>query len=137
MYFFSYFFTRFSSNETTPSLQGFTDDGLDHLMQSLTKKGLSKDVITRLLKDVEDQSIKKYQTYWFKFSGWCNQRKISPGSLSVNNLCKFLIFMFDSGLSASSLKFIRSSLYFFLRESHCEIIESPIISRLLKSFEKL
>ena len=45
--------------------------------------------------------------------------------------------MFDTGLSASTLKFIRSALSFFLKESHCEIIENHIISRLLKSFEKL
>ena len=45
--------------------------------------------------------------------------------------------MFDSGLSASTLKFIRSSLSFFLRESHGVIIEHRFISRLLKSFEKL
>ena len=137
MHFPSHFFARFSSDARTPSLQDFPHDGLDHLMQSLSKKGLSEDVISRLLKDVEAQSIKKYQTYWYKFSGWCNTRKISTDDLSVNNLCKFLIFMFDSGLSASSLKIIRSSLSFFLRESHNEMIENPIISRLLKSFEKL
>ena len=118
-------------------MQGFTDDGLDHLMQSFSKEGLSEDVIARLLKDVEDHSIKKYQSYWYKFSGWFNKREISPDDLSVNIMCKFLIFMFDKGLSASTLKFIKSSVSFFLRQSHSEIIESPIISRLLKSFEKL
>ena len=45
--------------------------------------------------------------------------------------------MFDTGLSASTLKFIRSSLSFFLRESHGAIIEHHLVSRLLKSFEKL
>ena len=44
--------------------------------------------------------------------------------------------MFDSGLSASTLKFVRSSISFFLRESHKEIIDSSLVSRLLKSFEK-
>ena len=47
------------------------------------------------------------------------------------------MFMFDTGLSASTLKFIRSSLSFFLNESHFEIINHKFISRLLKSFEKL
>ena len=47
------------------------------------------------------------------------------------------MFNFDKGLSASTLSFIRSSLSFFLRESHGNIIGDPIVSRLLKSFEKL
>jgi len=46
------------------------------------------------------------------------------------------LFMFESGLSASTLKFIRSSLSFFLCESHKEILECSLVSRLLKSFEK-
>ena len=103
--FLPHFSARYSSNPGTSSLQGFTDDGLDHLMQSFSKEGLSEDVIARLLKDVEDHSIKKYQSYWYKFSGWFNKREISPDDLSVNIMCKFLIFMFDSGLSASTLKF--------------------------------
>ena len=45
--------------------------------------------------------------------------------------------MFDSGLSASTLRFIRSALSFFMRESHSVIVEHNIVSRLLKSFEKL
>ena len=45
--------------------------------------------------------------------------------------------MFDTGLSASTLKFIRSSISFFLRESHGAIIDHHFVSRLLKSFEKL
>ena len=45
--------------------------------------------------------------------------------------------MFDTGLSASTLKIIRSSISFFLRESHGTIIDHHFVSRLLKSFEKL
>ena len=45
--------------------------------------------------------------------------------------------MFDKGLSASTLKFERSALSFFLSESHKDIVEHKIVSRLLKSFEKL
>ena len=44
--------------------------------------------------------------------------------------------MFDAGLSASTLKFIRSSVGFFLRESHEVLINHKYISKLLKSFEK-
>ena len=44
--------------------------------------------------------------------------------------------MFDSGLSASTLSFIRSSISFFLSESHSEIINDDKVSRLLKFFKK-
>ena len=137
MHFSSHYFTRFCSGQGTSSLQSFPTSGLDHLVQSLSAKGLSSDVISNLLKDVEEDSIKKYQSYWVRFAHWCIPREISPGNLSVNTLCKFFIFMFDSGLSASTLKFVKSSIYFFLRESHEDIINHYFISRLLKAFEKL
>ena len=45
--------------------------------------------------------------------------------------------MFDTGLSASTLSFIRSSIHFFLKESHLILITDKNISRLLKYFEKV
>ena len=51
--------------------------------------------------------------------------------------CKFFVYLFDSGLSASTLKFARSAINFFLRESHSDIVDCDIVSRLLKSFEKM
>ena len=45
--------------------------------------------------------------------------------------------MFDTGLSASTLSFIRSSISFFIKDSHLRnIVEDEDISRLLKYFEK-
>ena len=52
-------------------------------------------------------------------------------------LCKFFVHLYDTGLSASTLKFARSSIYFFLCESHSVITDSHIVSRLFKSFEKM
>ena len=46
-------------------------------------------------------------------------------------------YIFDTGLSASTLKFAKSSLSFFLVESHADITESHYVSRLLKAFEKI
>ena len=45
--------------------------------------------------------------------------------------------MFDTGLSASTLSFIRSSVSFFISESHREIINDAKVSRLLMSFKKI
>ena len=119
------------------TLQDFSTYGLDHLKRSLSSSGLSSDVVSSLLKDVDKSSIRKYQAYWARFTSWCVRREVNTGSLTVNSLCKFFIYMFDTGLSASTLKFIRSSLSFFLRESHGAIIDHHFISRLLKSFEKM
>ena len=106
-------------------------------MLSFSKKGLSEDVISNLLNVANRQSIKKYQLYWSKFKNWCHGREVNSGNLSVNMLCKFFVYLYDSGLSASTLKFVKSALNFFLCESHCDIINCDIISRLLKSFEKM
>ena len=47
-----------------------------------------------------------------------------------------MIYMFNTGLSATTLKFVKSALYFFLRESHGAIVEHSHVSRIMKSFEK-
>ena len=137
MHFSSYYFNRFSNSQRSPTLQNFPNDGLDYLIQSFIKKGLSKIVISRLIKNIEKESIKKYNAYWSKFSNWCQQREVNPSNLSVDLFSKFLIHMYDTGLSASTLSFIRSSISFFIKESHLRnIVEDEDISRLLKSFEK-
>ena len=136
MHFTSHYLTFFSSGVGEETLQDFPDDGLDHLVQSFSEKGLSPNVISNLLKVASDKSIKQYQSYWSRFKNWCDGRGVNSGNLSVNMLCKFFVQLYDSGLSASTLKFARSAVNFFLRESHSEIINSDIFSRLLKSFEK-
>ena len=111
MHLISYNSSRFSSEDRTEALQGFPDDGLDHLVLSFSKKGLSEDVIANLLNVANGQSIKKYQSYWYKFKSWCHGREINSGNLSVNMLCKFFASLYDSGLSASTLKFVRSAFF--------------------------
>ena len=64
------------------------------------------------------------------------RRGVNTGSLTVNIFCKFLVKLFDEGLSASTLRFAKSAIHFFLCESHVDIVENRIVSRLLKSFEK-
>ena len=55
----------------------------------------------------------------------------------MNDFCKYLISVFDTGLSASTLKFVKSALSFNLKESHGYITNHHLVSRLLRSFEKV
>ena len=105
-------------------------------MQSFSQKGISQEVISKLLNVAGERTIKQYNSYWIKFKNWCHGRKVDSGNLSVNNFCMFFVGSYDSGLSASTLKFVRSAIFFFIRESHGDIVNSDIVSRLLKSFEK-
>ena len=136
MHFTTNYLTCFSSDNGETTLQDFPDDGVDHLVQSFSQEGLSPDVISNLLNVAGERTIKQYQSYWYRFKNWCDPRGINSGNLSVNMFCKFFVSLFDSGLSASTLKFARSAINFFLRESHSDIIDSAIVSRLLKSFER-
>ena len=133
----SLYSSRELHHQRAQTLQDFSNVGLDHPCMCLKKKGISQDIILRLVGDVEPSTIEKYQCYWSRFADWCNGRQVNCGNLSVNSLCKYLVVVFDEGLSASTLKFVRSALAFFLSESHREIVEHRIVSRLLKSFEKL
>ena len=137
MHISSYYFTRYSSDKRTSPLQNFPDVGLDHLMRSFSQKGISEDVISILLKNVKDKSIQKYQGYWSRFYSWCIEREVNQSNLSVDYLCKFFNFLFESGLSASTLKFARSSISYFLKESHPNITDHPYISRQIQAFEKI
>ena len=136
MHLISHYSSRFSSEDGTETLQDFPDDGMDHLVQSFTQKGLSPEVISRLIDIAGKRTIKQYNSYWIKFKNWCHGREIGPGDLSVNNFCLLLVSLYDSGLSASTLKFVRSAIVFFIRESHGDIVNSDIVGKLLKSFEK-
>ena len=137
MYFSPIYFTRYSSDKRTSSLQNFPDVGMDHLMRSFSQKGLSDDVIAVLLKNVKEKSSQKYQGYWSRFYSWCIEREVNQSNLSVDYLCKFFNYLFDLGLSASTLKFARSSISFFLKESHPNITDHPYISRQIQAFEKI
>ena len=83
-------------------------------MRSLSENGISPEVSARLLRDVESDSINKYNACWEKFASWCHGRKINSGNLSVNDFCTYLISVFDNGLSASTLRFVKSAISFFL-----------------------
>ena len=136
MHFSSLYFTRFGGVQGSSSWQSFPASGLDHLQQSLSTRGLSADVVSSIVRDVEPATVGKYQLYWSKFTSWCEEREVNSGNLSVNNVCKFMIYMFNSGLSASTLRFVKSAIYFFLCESHGNIVEHSHVSRIMKSFEK-
>ena len=127
MYFSPYYLTRYSSDTRTTPLQNFPNVGMDHLMRSFSQKGISEDVISILLKNVKGKSIQKYQGYWSRFYSWCIEREVNQSNLSVDYLCKFFNFLFDSGLSASTLKFARSSISFFLK-SLIQILLITLIS---------
>ena len=64
------------------------------------------------------------------------QGGVNSGNLTVNRFCTFLVTLFEEGLRASTLRFAKSAIHFFLCESHVNIVENRIVSRLLKSFEK-
>ena len=108
MYSSPYLLTRFSSHMGTIDLAKFPRLRLELLMQSFFAKGSSEDVAPRLIRDVEAVSFKYTKCTGISSVMGLTQIKFSSHRLSVNHVCKYLIYMLDTGLSASTPKFLRS-----------------------------
>ena len=73
---------------------------------------------------------------------WCNQRKISYGTITVNDICEFLLFMFKSktpsgmDYSSGALNKLRSSLSFFVQYDFPNLGREMPVVRLFNYFYK-
>ena len=75
-------------------------------------KQISEDLSQALLKSVSDSTLCSYKRHWKGFADWVMGRE-HLSHLSRNLVNEFLFSSFNSGLSASTLNLMRSSINFF------------------------
>ena len=106
---------------------------MQHFFSLCSDQGISKETCACLLRSINTQSLCAYLRSWKDFTDWCYTGKIGYGSLSVNTVCAYLIYLFKKGHQVSYLNVARSSLSFFLSQIF-EIGEHPRIKRLFRFF---
>ena len=74
----------------------------------------------------------QYGVHYRKWTTFCCERKIDPHDISVNNVLKFLTFLFESGLGYSSINTARSAISSLDCDSTCPVGNHPLICRFMR-----
>lgn len=95
-------------------------------------KGIPDEVKQVMLQSLRDSTQKQYSTYLKRWEQFCCERKISRNDITVNNVLKFLMSLYTSGLKYSAINTARSALSCFDCDSSDTIGNHPLIKRFLK-----
>lgn len=109
-------------------------DGVAHFHKCAGDRGISKDIANCLIKSVSPSTLTAYRRYWKQFSVFFNE-KGTRGQICINIICEFLLSLFSTGASSSSLNIARSALSLFLNYDLC-LKENSTILRLFQYFYK-
>ena len=97
--------------QSTTSHGGQTEANcLQVIGESLTKQGISAEATKIILKSWRKGTSKQYQSYYKKWLDFCHREQISTVCPSLAQVIEFLLTLFNSGLSYSSLNTARSAL---------------------------
>ena len=107
-------------------------DGVAHFYECCRLQEISRETATALVSSISKGTLLSYKRYWAKFSKYVNQEGNSV-RVSIPLICKFLLFLFEKGLSSSSLNVARSALSFFMCNSF-NLTEDRIVARLFRYF---
>ena len=75
-----------------------------------------------------------YQKNWRKFANWANSGEIGEGGLSVDLVCRYLLYLFNLGTKSGMLNSVRSAISFFTQHSSLQLGSDTSVSRLFKYF---
>ena len=102
---------------------------------SREKIGLPRKIAICQLKSIGIGTLQAYCRVWRQFANWFNKGSSSSGSLSINTICEFLLYLFELQCSHSALNIARSALSYFL-DHELKIGTDTNIHRLFKFFWK-
>ena len=98
-------------------------------------QGFSKETTACLLRSIESPTLCAYLRAWKTFADWCHKQKVYYSTLSIRDVCAFLVFLFKKGHTVSFLNIVRSGLSFFL--CHLFVVgENLKVKRLFRFFWK-
>ena len=108
------------------------------IQRRIRQAGFSEKVANLAAAPQRRSSLRLYQSYYDKFSNWCNQADICPSTANVLDLAEFLVYLYEvQKLSPRTIANYRSALAptvsgvdGFAPNNH------PCLSALLKSFFK-
>ena len=116
--------------------------GLEYWLQSCRAHGLSKDYGICGLKDLSRTTLVMYQKCWRKFSDWYNKWQVDYDGITVNKICYFLLFLFNSknnsgnDYSGEALNTFRSAISYFVKLDFPNLGHHEKVVKLFGSFRK-
>ena len=73
-------------------------------------KGIFRDIAQCSLRSIVKETLVGYQRNWRKFANWCNSGEIGEGVISVDLVCRYLLYLFNLGTKSGMLNSIRSAI---------------------------
>ena len=120
--------------QSTTSHGGQTETNcLQVFGESLTKQGISAEATKIILKSWRKDASKQYLSYYKKWLDFCHREQISTFCPSLAQVMEFLLSLFNSGLTYSSLNTARSALSSILPSMDgIPVGQHPLVFRFLK-----
>ena len=106
--------------------------GMSCIRKSLETAGIPEEARGIMLQSWRKSTRNQYGVHYRKWTTFCCERKIDPHDISVNNVLKFLTFLFESGLGYSSINTARSTISSLDCGSTCPVGNHPLICRFMK-----
>lgn len=108
-------------------------DGLSHIRQSLTSKGISSQAQATILLSWRSGTQKQYKVFLDKWQLYANQWDVDPLHPTLNQVLNFLQELYQQGLSYSSINTARSALSSFITlEGNMTVGMHPLVQRYVK-----
>ncbi|XP_033096845.1 uncharacterized protein LOC117101084 [Anneissia japonica] len=122
--------------ESGPSVnRDTTFSGLACLRQHYASKGFSQEVADVMVDSCRGATHRQYQSAWKKWSGWCNQRNISPVSAPLSFILDFLVEYEKQGRSYRTISVYRSAISRYHEPiNNCTIGQNADVCCLMKGF---
>ena len=107
---------------------------MEYWYTACSSRGISRDIAQTSLRSIVKETLVGYQRNWRKFATWFNSGEIGDGSLSINVVCRYLLYLFNLGTKSGMLNSIRSAISFFTQHSSLHLGTDFTVSRLFKYF---
>lgn len=117
----------------TPATQEPALDGLSFIRNTFAQQNLSPDITNILMASWRKGTQNQYKTYVEKWLAFCCERKIDHSSPQISEALQFLMYLYNQGLSYSTINTARSALSSILniRGPH-HFGSHPLVTRFLK-----
>ena len=116
---------------------------MEYWLQSCRAHGLSRGVAVLGLRSITRETLISYQRCWRRFINWCDKWEENYSCITVNIVCEFLLFLFNSEnpsgnkYSGGGLNTYRSAISYFLKLDIPNLGYNVAVTRLFSSFYKI
>ncbi len=106
---------------------------LQDIRQKYSDKGLSDAVAEFLLDSWRESTKKQYHCYLTKWANYCKEHNINVVYPSIGEVLDFMLAMFDSGLSHSTMGTIRSALSQLITIDNTPVGQHQDVARFMRT----